>query len=104
MNPTKKSREMVPERIYDILLNARTADKVSMRFKDGRVVQGALIFNPFKGTGRLINIDKETSIDFAVDDIRELKLTPIVVPDKASGANNGTNEAAEDSTEEAATS
>ena len=76
MNQTKKSREMVPERIYDLLLNARTADKVTMRFKDGRIVQGALIFNPFKGTGRLINIERETSVDFAVDDVRELKLTP----------------------------
>lgn len=74
---------MVPERIYDILLNARTADKITMRFKDGRVVQGALIFNPFKGTGRLINIDRETSIDFAVDDIRELKLIPGVPKEKA---------------------
>lgn len=76
MSTTKKGREMIPERIYDILLNARTADKVTMRFKDGRIVQGALIFNPFKGTGRLINIERETSIDFAVDDIRELKLQP----------------------------
>ena len=74
MTSTKKSREMIPERIYDILLNARTADKVTMHFKDGRVIQGALIFNPFKGTGRLINIEREQSVDFAVDDIRELKL------------------------------
>jgi len=84
MNSIKKSREMVPERIYDLLLNARTADKVTMRFKDGRIVQGALIFNPFKGTGRLINIERETSVDFAVDDVRELKLTPGSTPATAS--------------------
>jgi len=70
---SKKNREMVPERIYDMLLGTRTADKVTVHFKDGRVVQGALIFNPFKGTGRLINIDAEVSVDFAVDDIRDLK-------------------------------
>jgi len=70
---SKKSREMVPGKIYDMLLNARTADKVTVHFKDGRVVHGALIFNPFKGTGRLINIDQEISVDFAVDDIRDLK-------------------------------
>lgn len=74
MSSTKKSREMIPERIYDMLLNAQTADKVTMHFKDGRVIAGALIFNPFKGTGRLINIEREQSVDFAVDDIRELKL------------------------------
>lgn len=86
MNPTKKGREMSPERIYDMLLNARTADKVTLRFKDGRIVQGALIFNPFKGTGRLINIDRETSIDFMVDDIRELKLTPLPVKESSKPA------------------
>lgn len=65
---------MVPEKIYDLLLGSRTADKVTMHFKDGRAVNGALIFNPFKGTGRIINIDQELSIDFAVDDIRDLKI------------------------------
>jgi hypothetical protein len=74
MSSAKKNRELVPEKIYDLLLNARTADKVTMHFKDGRVVHGALIFNPFKGTGRLINIDQELSVDFSVDDIRDLKL------------------------------
>jgi hypothetical protein len=71
---SKKNRELVPERIYDMLLSARTADKVTMHFKDGRVVAGALIFNPFKGTGRVINIDQEVSVDFAIDDLRDLKI------------------------------
>ena len=76
MSSPKKNRELIPEKIYDILLNARTADKITMHFKDGRVVHGALIFNPFKGTGRLINIEQELSVDFTVDDIRDLKLQP----------------------------
>ena len=71
---SKKPRQMVPEKIYDLLLGSRTADKVTMHFKDGRAINGALIFNPFKGTGRIINIDQELSIDFAVDDIRDLKI------------------------------
>ncbi|HIG11243.1 MAG: hypothetical protein ABGY71_05885 [bacterium] len=79
MSTARKNREMSPERIYDALLNARTADKVTMHFKDGRVIVGALIFNPFKGTGRLINVDREQSIDFKVDDIRDLKLQPLSV-------------------------
>jgi hypothetical protein len=70
---SKKSRELVPEKIYDMLLGVRTADKVTLHFKDGRVVHGALIFNPFKGTGRLINIDQEISIDFTVNDIRDIR-------------------------------
>lgn len=64
-----------PERIYDILHSARTADKVTMHFRDGRIVHGALIFNPFKGTGRIINIEQEVSVDFAVDEIRDLKIS-----------------------------
>ena len=75
MSTIKKPRQIVPEKIYDMLLGARTADKVTMHFKDGRAVNGALIFNPFKGTGRIIDIDMELSIDFEVDDIRDLKLT-----------------------------
>lgn len=77
---SKKTREMVPERIYDLLLKARTADKATMRLKDGRIVQGALTFNHYKGTGRLIDIERELSIDFAVSDIRELKLTAGATP------------------------
>ncbi len=74
MSTPKKSRELVPEKIYDMLLNSRTADKVTLHFKDGRTMHGALIFNPCKGTGRLINIDQELSVDFTVDDLRDLKL------------------------------
>ena len=69
-----KSRTTDSQRIYDLLLGARTADKVTLYFKDGRVLHGALIFNQFKGTGRLINIDQEISVDFAVDELRDLKL------------------------------
>lgn len=62
------------QRLYDLLLGARTADKVTLYFKDGRLLHGALIFNPFKGTGRLINIEQELSVDFSVDDLRDLRL------------------------------
>jgi hypothetical protein len=71
---SKKSRELVPEKIYDTLLGVRTADKVTMHFKDGRIVHGALNFNRFKGTGRVINIDQEVCVDFSVNDIRDLKI------------------------------
>ena len=70
---TKKRGSADPERIYDLLLGARTADRCTVHFKDGRVFSGALVFNQFKGTGRLINIDEELSIDFQVDDVRDLK-------------------------------
>ncbi|MEW6072537.1 MAG: hypothetical protein AB1726_08090 [Planctomycetota bacterium] len=70
---TKKGRNVDPERIYDLLLGARTADVCTLHFKDGRVLRGALVFNQFKGTGRLINVDEETSTDFSVDELRDLR-------------------------------
>ena len=75
MSTTTNTKTLVPEKIYDMLLNARTADKVTVHFKDGRVIAGALIFNPFKGTGRLIDIEKESSIDFAIENIRDLRFS-----------------------------
>ena len=72
--PTMKSRTSDSQRIYVLLLGARTADKGTLYFKDGRVLQGALIFNQFKGTGRVINIDQELSVDFAIDELRDLKI------------------------------
>ena len=70
---TKKRGAADPERIYDLLLGARTAELCIVHFKDGRVFSGALVFNQFKGTGRIINVDEELSLDFAVDDIRDLR-------------------------------
>ncbi len=75
MSTTTNTKTLVPEKIYDMLLNSRTADKVTVYFKDGRVIAGALIFNPFKGTGRLIDIEKESSIDFAIENIRDLRFS-----------------------------
>jgi len=71
---SRASRQMVPEKIYDALVSTRTADKVTLFFRDGRAVSGALIFNPFKGSGRVIDIVKESSVDFEIDQIRDLRL------------------------------
>lgn len=71
----RKARQMTQEKIYDALQGARTADKVTVYFKNGGAASGALIFNPFKGSGRIIDVDKESSIDFAIEEVRELKLT-----------------------------
>ncbi|MCH2105459.1 MAG: hypothetical protein MK291_02305 [Planctomycetes bacterium] len=75
MSTTTTTKTLVPEKIYDMLLNAQTADKVTVHFKDGQVISGALIFNPFKGTGRLIDVEKESSIDFAIENIRDLRFS-----------------------------
>lgn len=57
------------EEIFDLLMNARQSEWVEIELIDGRKLHGAIIFNEFKGTGRLINIDDEISVDFKADDI-----------------------------------
>ena len=62
------------EEVYDLLMNARQADWVELSMEDGRCVSGAIIFNEFKGTGRLINVEQEISLDFNVDQVADVKL------------------------------
>jgi hypothetical protein len=75
-NSTVAERTQVPSReeIYDLLMNARQASWVEICLSDGRAVKGAIIFNEFKGTGRLINVEEEISFDFNVDQVVNVKL------------------------------
>lgn len=61
------------DEVFDLLMNARQADWVHLELKDDRQLSGAIIFNEFKGTGRLINIDEEISVDFRASDVRAVK-------------------------------
>jgi hypothetical protein len=69
-NMTRPTREEV----FDLLMNARQADWVELSLEDGRTLAGAIIFNEFKGTGRLINVDQEISFDFTVGQVVDVKL------------------------------
>ncbi len=69
-NLTRPTRDEV----YDLLMNARQADWVELSLEDGRALEGAIIFNEFKGTGRLINVDQEFSYDFHVDQVVDVKI------------------------------
>ena len=62
------------DEVYDLLMNARQAEWVELSIEDGRALSGAIIFNEFKGTGRLINVDDEVSFDFNVDQIVDVKI------------------------------
>jgi hypothetical protein len=62
------------DEVYDLLMNARQADWVQLSLEDGRSLSGAIIFNEFKGTGRLINVDEEFSYDFHVDEVTDVKM------------------------------
>ena len=61
----------------DTLKNLRKAakvDRVSLFFKDGKVLEGAVLFNEIKQCGKLINVEEEFSVDFSAADIREVKI------------------------------
>ena len=66
--------EIDREDIYDLLMNARQANWVELEWRNGNKLSGAIIFNEFKGTGRLINVDEEISFDFEVDQIVDVEL------------------------------
>lgn len=70
----RKTLKPSRDRIYDLLMNARQADWVTLSLQDGSSLSGAIIFNEFKGTGRLINVDEEISFDFNVDQIVDVKM------------------------------
>lgn len=70
----RKTLKPSRDRIYDLLMNARQADWVTLNLDDGSSLSGAIIFNEFKGTGRLINVDEEISFDFNVDQVVDVKI------------------------------
>src|SRR5262245_47058941 len=69
----RKMRNRTPERAHEALSAARTADCVHLFLRDGRVIEGAILFNEYKGTGRIINIDHEISVDFRTEDVRDIR-------------------------------
>lgn len=68
--PTRLNRE----ELIDLLMNARNADWTEIVFDDGRSLSGALVFNEFRGTGRLINVDQEFTFDFSVDNVVDVRI------------------------------
>lgn len=56
------------------LKKAARADKVSLVFKDGSMVEGAILFNEIKKCGKIINIEDEISLDFEIKDVTKVKL------------------------------
>ena len=70
----ERATELSREEVYDLLMNARQTSWVELHMQDGRCVQGAIIFNEFKGTGRLINVQDEISFDFTAEQILDVKM------------------------------
>lgn len=69
----RKLRNLNYEESFELLLQARSADHVQLYLRDGRVIEGAILFNDIKGTGRIINVVKEISVDFKTLDVRDIR-------------------------------
>ncbi|HKE00009.1 MAG TPA: hypothetical protein VKE69_03285 [Planctomycetota bacterium] len=69
----RKLRSLSPEKAQEALAASRTAEHVLVYLRDGRVIDGAVLFNEFKRTGRVINIFSETSVDFRLDEVRDVR-------------------------------
>ncbi len=66
--------EMTRQAIIAELRKAIREEKVNVEFRDGKVVEGAILFNESKGCGKVINIDKEISVDFRLDQIAAIRI------------------------------
>lgn len=72
-NRPKKLRNLNAEEAFELLSQARHADMVHLYLRDGRVIEGAILFNEIKGTGRIINVIREISVDFRAFDVRDIR-------------------------------
>ncbi len=55
------------------LKEARTRYSVRVRFKDGREEQGAVTYVERIGRGRIIDVEREFALDFAVTDLVDIE-------------------------------
>ncbi len=60
---------MKPVSLVQALRRATREDKVSVQFRDGKRVEGAILFNESKGVGKVINVEEEISVDFHLEQI-----------------------------------
>ena len=60
--------------VLEQLITGCDAEKVAVVFTDGRLLEGALLFNPIKRSGKLINVELEFSVDFEPPDVKEIKI------------------------------
>jgi hypothetical protein len=65
---------MTRQAIIHALRKALREEKVNVEFRDGKVVEGAILFNESKGCGKVINVDKEISVDFRLDQIVAIRM------------------------------
>jgi hypothetical protein len=73
MGVAKESTNMA-ERLLKSLKKAARSDIVSLTFKDGKTIEGAVLFNEVKKSGKIINIVEEISVDFELEEVSRVRL------------------------------
>jgi hypothetical protein len=77
---SRSSRRKRSPSILEQLIAGCDAERVAVQFVDGRVLEGALLFNPIKRSGKLINVDQEFSLDFDPIEVKEIKVLVARLP------------------------
>ncbi len=77
---TRTSRKKRSPNILEQLVAGCDADRVAVQFVDGRTLEGALLFNPIKRSGKLINVEQEFSLDFDPLEVKEIKIVVARLP------------------------
>lgn len=77
---SRSSRKKRVPNILEQLISGCDAERVAVQFVDGRVLEGALLFNPIKRSGKLINVDQEFSLDFDPLEVKEIKVLVARLP------------------------
>jgi hypothetical protein len=60
--------------VLEQLITGCEAERVAVHFVDGRLLEGALLFNPIKRSGKLINVELEFSVDFEPLEVKEIRI------------------------------
>jgi len=77
--PRTSKRKRSPT-VLEQLISGCDAERVAVRFVDGRLLEGALLFNPIKRSGKLINVEQEFSLDFEPLEVKEIRVLQSRLP------------------------
>jgi hypothetical protein len=70
----RTSRRKRTTSVLEQLIAGCDAERVAVQFLDGRLLEGALLFNPIKRSGKLINVEQEFSLDFEPLEVKEIRV------------------------------
>jgi hypothetical protein len=76
----RSSRRRRSPSVLEQLITGCDAERVAVHFVDGRLLEGALLFNPIKRSGKLINVELEFSVDFEPLEVKEIRVLEARIP------------------------